>query len=601
MIKKILFLIIFVTIQVCAQEVKIPELVLSGISFDLELQNGKQSDLVVLTESGDTVTTVLVDGKTPLTINESGIYSIVKPSGDVVGSIRVIPGILSIIPPLLAILLAFVFRQVLISLAAGIYVGALFIYNYDPFTAFLRFSDTFIVKSTIDESHLYITLFTLMIGGLVGIISKNGGTEALARIITKFAKTPKSGMLSSWGLGLLIFFDDYSNTLIIGNMMRPITDKLKISREKLAYIVDSTSAPIASLVIISTWIGFELGLIQDGLTAIGSDKSAYYLFMESILYRFYPFASLFMVFFIAFMDRDFGPMQKAETLARKKEIVKEKAEISENSTKWWNGLVPILILIFGVIAALFYTGITSLNEAGVKTYGLKEIISNGDSFRSLLWASTFGVIVAIVMTRIQKLLTLDETMEAWQKGVQSMLYASIILVFAWAISMITTELKTADYVISAVGDLFNVRFLPAVVFIVCSIISFATGTSWGTMAIVMPIVIPLVHEMAGGLTPEVYGGLLTGVVSSVLAGAVWGDHCSPIADTTILSSMSAGSNHIAHVRTQLPYALTAGIIGILFGEIPAAFGVHPLLSIIMIAFTVMIIVRFIGKKNEIIV
>ncbi|MCB0750635.1 MAG: Na+/H+ antiporter NhaC family protein, partial [Ignavibacteriae bacterium] len=206
---------------------------------------------------------------------------------------KVLPGWISIVPPLLAILLALLFRQVLVALFAGIYVGLLFMNDFNFITALLRLVDTNLFSALIDPDHAYIILFTLLIGGVVGVISKNGGTIGLANQITKFAKTPRSGMLSSWLMGLVIFFDDYANSLIIGNMMRPITDKLKISREKLAYIVDSTAAPIASLVIISTWIGYELGLIGDGLKLIGSNQNPYEVFLQTLPYRFYPIAAVF--------------------------------------------------------------------------------------------------------------------------------------------------------------------------------------------------------------------------------------------------------------------------------------------------------------------
>jgi Na+/H+ antiporter NhaC len=227
----------------------------------------------------------VIDGKVnkEIIIDNSGKYEIKNNlAPDKSEYIRVIPGWLSIIPPLLAILLALLIRQVIVSLLAGIYVGAIFLYDFNPFTALLRLSDTIILNVLVDADHMYVIVFTLLIGGVVGIISKNGGTTGLANQITKLAKTAKSGMIASWLMGVVIFFDDYANSLIIGNMMRPITDKLKISREKLSYIVDSTAAPVASIVIISTWIGYELGLINEGLKAIGSAENAYDVFIKTI-------------------------------------------------------------------------------------------------------------------------------------------------------------------------------------------------------------------------------------------------------------------------------------------------------------------------------
>lgn len=551
------------------------------------------------------------DVDTTLVLAHSGNYDItIQGITTKNASVRVIPGWFSIIPPLLAIALALIIRQVLVSLMAGIFVGAVFIYNYNPFLAFLRMADTIVIESLIDEAHMLIIVFTLLIGGAVGIISKNGGTAGIANVITKMANKAKSGMLSGWLMGLVIFFDDYANTLIIGNMMRPITDKLKISREKLAYIVDSTAAPIASLVIISTWIGYELGLIEEGLRAINSTRNAYDVFLSTIPYRFYPIAAIFFVFLTSFTGRDFGPMYKAEKRARTTgQLVDTGSEVSGleedddsfyrgKKAKFINGAVPILIILFGTIAGLVYTGVNSLQSQGIDNYSLQQVISNSDSYLALLWSSFLACVVAIIMSSWQKILKLSVAVSAWNKGVQSMLFACIILVFAWGISSITTELKTADYLISVLSDAINPFFLPVLVFIICALISFSTGTSWGTMAIVIPLVIPLTAKMTevAGIPQIQADAILNGVVSSVLAGSVFGDHCSPIADTTILSSMASKCNHIDHVKTQLPYALLVGVISMLIGDLLTAFGLYPYLAIIIIFSILVIVLLMFGKK-----
>ncbi len=575
--KLIILLLILTPFSLFAGENGFPAIALSGINFS---PGEIESDTVIFrSQDGETEYRFSLQ-KGELSIPESGNYEIFA-AGESAGTIRVLPGWLSLVPPLLAITLAIIIRQVLVSLAAGIYIGALFIYNYNPVTAFLRFADLFILDSVADKDHMFIILFTLLIGGVVGVISANGGTAGLAGLLVKFAKTRKSAMLSTWLMGMAVFFDDYANTLIIGNMMRPITDKLKVSREKLAYIVDSTSAPVASLMIISTWIGYELGLIADGLLSINSDANAYNVFISSIPYRFYPLASLFFVFLTAFSGREFGPMLKAEKRAYHKgeltdpESGKNDDKLTDYSilnfenAKWYNGALPVMIILFGTIAGLFYTGISALEAEGLTEYDLREIISRSDSYSSLLWASFAACVVAITMTVAQKTDTLEGALNSWRKGLQSMLFACIILTFAWGISKVTNDIKTADFIISAISDTVNPVYLPVLVFIICGFISFATGTSWGTMAIVMPIVIPL----TGNLTSEMT--ILYGVVSSVLAGSVFGDHCSPIADTTILSSMSSKCNHIDHVRTQLPYALLVAAFSILFGDLITAFGLNP--------------------------
>ncbi len=600
------------------QQITLPQYTLTGIETSIKISGIPDSveevNVNIINDDYEKsyllkVNDSIVD--TSIIIESSGYYSIVYDIPNIEKTeIRVLPGWFSILPPLLAIFLALIIRQVLPSLAAGIFLGAVFIYDYNPLIALLRFADTIMIETLVDHDRIVILVFTLLFGGVIGIISRNGGTIGLSNIVTKFAKTSRSGMISSWLMGLIIFFDDYANTLIIGNMMRPITDKLRVSREKLAYIVDSTAAPVASIFIISSWIGFELGLIDAGLKVIGSTQNAYDLLIQTIPYRFYPIAALFFVFLTSYMRRDFGLMYHAENRARTKgELFANTSVISDlnedeginykgDKSRWYNAVVPIGIILFGTIAGLTYTGINSLQAKGITDYSIREIISNSDSFSSLLWSSFIACLVAIIMTTWQKILKLNDAINAWTKGVQSMVFACIILVFAWAISTVTNELKTADYLISILSESINPRFLPVIVFMICALISFSTGTSWGTMAIVMPIVIPLTFKLTtvSGLDAENTNLIMSGVVSSVLAGSVFGDHCSPIADTTILSSIASGCNHIDHVKTQLPYALLVGIVCILLGDFATAFGLNPFIALLMI-FAVLIAALFlVGKK-----
>lgn len=615
--KKIIVIIFFCFLVVNAQEIEVPRFQLSEISFLLKIKNltdSTEKSVTIYDDENNVVAEYSIDGRNfekDVTLHTSGNYKIIVPGEeDISSEIRIIPGWLSIVPPLLAIFLALLIRQVLVSLAAGIFVGTIILYDYNPFIALLRFTDTIIINSLIDADHMFIIVFTLMIGGVVGVISKNGGTAGLANLITRYAKKAKSGLISSWLMGMVVFFDDYANSLIIGNMMRPITDKLRISREKLAYIVDSTAAPIASIVLISTWIGYELGLINDGLKSIGWEASAYDVFIQTIPYRFYPIAAMLFVFLTSIMRRDFGPMYKAEERASltgqltakdaKIEGLKESEEdlYTGEKAKWYNGVIPILIILFGTIAGMIYTGILSLQAAGSSDFFIQNIIGNADSYSALLWASFAASIVAILMSSWQRILKLNDAINAWQKGVQTMLVAAIILVFAWGISDITNQLKTADYLISILSDTIDPRFLPVLVFIVCSLISFATGTSWGTMAIVMPIVIPLAAKMVeiSYLDFSHTQLIINGVVSSVLAGSVFGDHCSPIADTTILSSMASHCNHIDHVKTQLPYAMAVAFVCMLLGDIPTAFGMNPFLANGLIAAVLIGMLYLFGKK-----
>jgi len=617
----ILFSIIVLLISNCiySQTASVSQITLEGINFSFTIENlpDSISSVFVVIQNEENknefqlnVTARKID--TLLTINESGNYSVTFPELNIETlTIRVLPGLLSIIPPLLAILMALIFRQVIVSLIFGVYIGAVFIYNYNPLTALLRLIDKYIISAVSDTSHIQIIVFTLLFGGVIGLISKSGGTRGIANVITRFAKNRKSTMISSWLAGLVIFFDDYANTLIVGNLMRPVTDRMKISREKLSFIVDATAAPVASVFIISSWIGFEVGLIQDGLKMIGSDADGYSTFLATIPYRFYPIAMLFFVFIISYFQRDFGPMFKAERRAQIEGKVSNRADSNQKSldefseifgneekAKWYNGIIPIFIIIFGTIIGLVYTGINSLQEQGFTNYGMREIISNSDSYLALLWSSFTACIVSAIMILSQKIMSLSETIDAWFIGIRSMLLAIIILTLAWSIGAITVEMKTADYIISLIGGDISPHYLPVLIFIIAAITSFATGTSWGTMAIMMPIVIPLAHSVAGlnNLIPADSTIILYGVISSVLAGSVFGDHCSPISDTTILSSIASGCNHVDHVRTQLPYALVVAFVCILLGDILSAYGYSPFLSFGLIGIILVGVVLIFGRK-----
>lgn len=614
------FLIVFTSlnISVYSQKTEYPSVILEDISFSLQgsgfNDNAETVTLKFQSENNSqSFIIVLIDGgfDTSLTLNSTGKFLISDTSTNTsLGETRVIPGLFSILPPALAILLALIFRQVLLSLIIGIFTGTFFIYGYNPLTAFLRLADVYIINALIDKSHMQVIVFTLLFGGVIGLISKSGGTRGIANVLIKFARTRKSGLISTWLAGIVIFFDDYANTLVVGNLMKPVTDNLKISRAKLAFVVDATAAPIASIFIISSWIGFEVGLIQQGLRSIGSDANAYSVFIETIPYRFYPIALIFFVFLVSYTQRDFGSMYKAESNAIKGNDTTKpgitttdltaSSELfgNEDKARWYNGMIPIFVLIFGSIAGLVITGLDTLEANGVEQYSVQNIIAGSDAYLALLWSSFAACVVAAIIIISQKIMTLKETLDAWFLGLRSMFLAVLILTLAWSIGSVTQDIRTADYIISLISDAINPYYLPVLVFIVCGLTSFSTGTSWGTMAIMFPIVIPLaasVSEM-NSLSPADSTLILYGVISSVLTGCVWGDHCSPISDTTILSSMASGCDHVEHVRTQLPYAIVVAIVTMLIGDLPTAFGLSPYISIALIFLILTLIVLYVGKR-----
>jgi Na+/H+ antiporter NhaC len=526
--------------------------------------------------------------------------------------IRSIPGILSILPPILAIGLAILLRQVIISLFAGIWLGAVFIYEYNLLGGIYRVVDHFVVNALSTPSHIMIIIFTMMFGGLVGIISRNGGTLGIANVITRYAKTARGGQFSTWLLSFMIFFDDYANVLIRGNLMRPITDKLKVSREKLSYLVDTGAAAVASTFFISTWIGYQVGLIERGIVQIPWAEDAYSVFLHSIPYFFYSILSLFFALAISLSGRDFGPMLHAERRARLEgKLIRDGAELPEDLTeseildtdkpaRWYNGIIPVVTVLLVACFGIYLTGVQSLREAGQTSYTIGDIVGSSDSYAALIWASFSGCLIGILMSVSQRIMRLKEALDAWFNGLKSMLLAVVILTLAWSIGMVTEELRTADYLVQVLREVLDPRWIPVLTFIIAALTAFATGTSWGTMAILMPIVIPLSYALGvdAGLDVPHKATILYGTVSSVLAGAVFGDHCSPISDTTILSSMASACDHIDHVRTQLPYALVVAFIGMLIGDIPTAYGVSPWISLLFGIAVVFGIVYFFGKKIE---
>lgn len=493
------------------------------------------------------------------------------------------PNIWSLLPPVLAITAAVIFRQVIPALFAGLWLGAWFISGATPLglgTSFLASFEVYIVGAIADADHAALISFILMIGAMVGIISKNGGLHGIVTVMTRWATNKKRAQLGTGFLGLAIFFDDYANTLIVGNTMRPVTDYHKISREKLAYLVDSTAAPVACLALISTWVGYEVGLIDAATRDIEGLGDPYLIFLNSLAYSFYPLLAIFFVFLVASTGQDYGPMKAAEQAAAiagegagassgaTPRFEKELAEIEPDRDmphRAINALAPIGVLLAGVVGGLLASG---------EGDNIRDIVASANSYQALLWGSLLGTATAGSLSVAQRLMTLDEAVLAGIGGIEKLVYPVLILVLAWSLAKTTQQLGTADYLIATLSEAIPVQVMPALIFVISAATAFATGSSWGVMGILMPLAIPLVAAQISvdGVIDPAQLAIFYSSVACVLAGSVWGDHCSPISDTTILSSMTSGCDHIAHVRTQMPYALLVGAVAILAGTLPAGFG-----------------------------
>lgn len=642
MYKLLFILILFITTSATAStKITFPKIMLENTKMDFKvecenlLDSIKINDITVyLTKEREHFTGEIALKNADLKIDKTISYN--QPI--------VIPGWLSLLPPLFAILLALIFKEVLSSLFIGIFLGAAVIGVYTNsilgvFSAFLAVLDHYILNALADKSHLSVILFSLLIGSLVAVISKNGGMQGVVNRIIKFATTRKSGMLTTYFLGIAIFFDDYANTLVVGNTMRSVTDKLKISREKLAYIVDSTAAPIAAIAFITTWIGAELTYISDGVSKIEAaggeiNESAYSIFVSSLGYSFYPIFTLFFMFFLLYKQKDYGPMLKYENEAIKNGVkndkdkdesaidLKEFDPVNDQKTYAYNAILPILTVVLGTIVGLFYTGLnislTLIYEinpsySGNSWSGLEIIdsnatgffrklgivIGNADSYAALLWSSMTGLFVAILLTLSQRIMNLRDTMESAMMGIKTMMPAVAILILAWSLAGVTEELHTAEFLQGFFsGEFENVWIIPAATFILSALIAFSTGSSWSTMALMYPLVIPLAWAVASGNSGYDETLILYNVIASVLAGSVLGDHCSPISDTTILSSLASSCNHINHVKSQMPYALTVGGVALFVGIIPGAMGLSSYITIPAGIIILYLIVHFLGKKVE---
>ena len=604
---------LFISISSLAIEIEMPQVALSNVAAEIKISDIAEKESIEIHFDGKNLNGI-ADQYGHVTFmaefTSSGTHEVLitqAGSDSSIFNLRVIPGWISIVPPLLAILMALLLRNVIPALIAGIWFGAAALISFSPagiFQGLLNGFQVYVVRALSNEDHAAIILFSMMIGGMVGIITRNGGMNSIVMLLVSRAKTAIGGQVSVWLMGLMIFFDDYSNTLVVGNTARPLTDHLKISREKLAYIVDSTAAPVVCLALITTWIGYEVGLIDAALSGIPElTEPAYTVFLHSIPYSFYPILAIIFVFTVAYTGKDMGPMYAAEVRARNGQVspinsmdtpaiqgdnLEPKAGVKMRAI---NAFIPIIVLIVSLLAGLYITG---------EGENLTDIIGSANSYVAMLWASLLGAMTAAIMTISQKILTTHETVDAWFGGVRAMLFAMIVLILAWALSDISMALHTADYLVSILADSLPVPMVPATVFILSAITAFTTGTSWGTLGILMPLVVPLcwaVMQVNGMATPE-HMHILYSAIACNLAGAVWGDHCSPISDTTVLSSMASGCDHIEHVRTQMPYALLVGFVAIIIGTVPGAYGLSPIISILLGALILVGILSYFGKTAE---
>ena len=479
---------------------------------------------------------------------------------------------LALLPPLVTIGLAIVTQRVRLSLSIGLGLGALLATQLDPLAA-ATLTAGLLFHVALAADNILITTFSLLVAGMVAVIEHNGGTIALVRKAERVVRGPRSAMVASWLAGLFIFFDDYANCLMVGTTFRPLYDRHKLSHAKLAYIVDSTAAPVASFAVISTWIGYELGLLADALAGVPLAGGLLVFFVSTLPFRFYSIYSLAFVGAVALSGRDFGPMARLEHKTRAASLAFEQRATPEPAQSAWLAAGPILSLLLATLACLYWDGRASAGASGPAHPTLLSIMGAADSYRSMALGAGTALVVAIGLSLSSQTLTLPGALRASWHGMRRILGALVILYLAWGLGAALETIGTAHALANLLTDNVAAWSLPTLTFLVAAAVSFATGSSFSTMAILIPLVVPLAVSLAAGTA----GPPVLSTVGAVLAGACFGDHISPISDTTILSATASGVEVITHVRTQLPYALTVGAVSLCLGYLPAGFGISPLI------------------------
>jgi Na+/H+ antiporter NhaC len=457
---------------------------------------------------------------------------------------------LRLLPPILAIGLAILFKDVTFSLVLAIFSGCLLFFPISEFyLAVPVFCET-MVQQVADHDHASVILFTVLLGAMIGLMNDSGGTRAAIDWLAQFARTRRRGMVLTWLMGLLVFFDDYANTMLIGGAMRPLSDRLQFSRAKLAFLIDSTAAPIAGLAI-STWTAFEIDQVTAGFAAAGIEADAADFFWSTVPFRIYPILAIAVVAAVALSGRDFGAMLRME----------ENQKIQESATyelrsggNIWLAAIPVVSLVLITVTGF---------------------ILDVDAYRLLLIASFASSSLAFVLAWASRQLKLEACSRSWVNGISSMIPAVVILILVWGVSAVchTSRLDTAGYMIGVIGHSVRPELLPTIAFVTAGAIAVAIGSSFTTMALLVPMLLPLAWNLLGGHPETTDDPVFAATIGAILAGAIFGDHCSPISDTTVLSSAAAGCEHLQHVATQLPYALLTAVASVLLGYLPIGFGV----------------------------
>ncbi len=529
----------------------------------------------------------------------------------------------SLFPPLAAILASVLTGRLILGLSVAILSGALISlpastpFHALPFAVLRHALLDFVWIPLKDSFQLYILGFTASLIGMARVVSLGGGAQGIAELLAARAQSARSTRAATFLTGMAIFFDDYANTLVVGSTMRPIADRFRISREKLAYLVDSTAAPVAGVAVISTWIGFEVGLFDDAMRQVGSGISGYELFFRALPARFYCLLTLAFIALSILLQRDFGPMLRAERRARLKgqvlapgarPLTGRKGDALEAAPgvrgHWATAAAPVGLVIAGVLGGM-HLDTWNINEVAAlrqehsffsRSYWTAAF-SHADNSKVMFLAALAGsaLAFAVALSRRDSAgrfpLSPWLVFRTWIKGITGFYYALIILVLAWSIKETCKAVDTAAYLIASLSGFLDPILLPILVFMLAALVAFSIGTSWTTMAILLPTMLPLAHDM-GGLALTVL------VAAAVLDGAIFGDHCSPISDTTVLSSIATSCDHVDHVKTQIPYALATMATAALCGYLGSTLLYSPLLGLLLGTAVIALVLFFLGRNSD---
>ncbi len=495
-------------------------------------------------------------------------------------------GWLSLIPAIVAVVLAFATRNVVLSLAISLFTGILIQVGWNPWAGLqMLFSDYLFVDMASGNNPQTIVMM-IMVGGFVALIEKSGGARAFAQAVSSKLNTKCKAQVGAWVGGLAIFFSDSGNSLILGPIFRPIFDRLKVSRAKLSYILDSTSSPVCILIPITGWGVYITSIIATEFENLGIQGSDMGTFMQAIPYQFYAILALVLIPLVAFGKKDFGFMARAEEQARlglPQQATGEEEIVVDESKKvsYWNMLLPLIVMFAVILIMFFGWGFPFKNIPGSK---IRIALTSGYFLAS---------ITVIIMVTVQKLMTFKEAFNIFIGGMQKMTSVLVVIVVAWGVGSVCSDLGTSQFVVDSTLGIITPHVVPALLFLIGAVISFATGTSWGTMAILMPLGIHMAYSFEISIPVT---------IAAVLSGSLFGDHCSPISDTTVMSAMAAGCDLVEHTKTQLPYAGTAALAAFIsylilgFTNLPAA--VILIIAVVILVALYLVLCKIWGVKTD---